>query len=56
VTAFVGSLLRYVDDNGRQQEFELSPERQRITIGRSPQADVSLSWDAEVSRLHALRA
>nr|WP_231387216.1 FHA domain-containing protein [Nocardia sp. BMG111209] len=31
----------------------LSPDRQRLTIGRSPQADVTLSWDAEVSRLHA---
>lgn len=53
MTGFVGSLLRYTDDAGRQQEFELTPERQRITIGRSPQADLSLSWDAEVSRLHA---
>ena len=31
----------------------LTPDRQRITIGRSPQADLSLGWDAEVSRLHA---
>lgn len=53
MTGFVGSLLRYTDDAGRQQEFELTPDRQRITIGRSPQADLSLSWDAEVSRLHA---
>ncbi|MBU3060632.1 FHA domain-containing protein [Nocardia sp. NEAU-G5] len=31
----------------------LTPDVQRITIGRSSQADLSLSWDAEVSRLHA---
>ncbi|MFF0493199.1 FHA domain-containing protein [Nocardia sp. NPDC003482] len=31
----------------------LTPDRQRVTIGRSPQADLTLSWDAEVSRLHA---
>ncbi|MBH0781280.1 FHA domain-containing protein [Nocardia bovistercoris] len=31
----------------------LTPDRQRVTIGRSPQADLSLGWDAEVSRLHA---
>ncbi len=47
------SFLRFADDTGRQQELMLTPERQRITIGRSPQADLTLSWDAEVSRLHA---
>ncbi|MEV0462020.1 FHA domain-containing protein [Nocardia tengchongensis] len=31
----------------------LTPDQSRITIGRSPQADLSLSWDVEVSRLHA---
>nr|WP_194289748.1 FHA domain-containing protein [Nocardia macrotermitis] len=31
----------------------LSPDQERVTIGRSPQADLTLSWDAEVSRLHA---
>ncbi|MEV6429984.1 FHA domain-containing protein [Nocardia sp. NPDC051463] len=31
----------------------LTADRQRITIGRSPQADLALPWDAEVSRLHA---
>ncbi|MCX4093532.1 FHA domain-containing protein [Nocardia sp. alder85J] len=53
MTAFHGSFLRFTDDTGRQQELVLSPDRQRLTIGRSPQADVALSWDAEVSRLHA---
>ena len=31
----------------------LSPELPRVTLGRSPQADVPLTWDDEVSRLHA---
>jgi pSer/pThr/pTyr-binding forkhead associated (FHA) protein len=53
VTGFVGSLLRFTDDSGRQQEFMLTPDQQRVTIGRSPHADLALPWDAEVSRLHA---
>ncbi|WP_245746344.1 FHA domain-containing protein [Nocardia altamirensis] len=31
----------------------LDPDRERLTIGRSPQADLAMPWDAEVSRLHA---
>lgn len=53
MTGFVGSFLRFTDDAGRQQEFTLTPDRGRVTIGRSPHADLALSWDAEVSRLHA---
>jgi pSer/pThr/pTyr-binding forkhead associated (FHA) protein len=53
VTGFHGSFLRFTDDAGRRQELALTPERERITIGRSQQADLRLSWDAEVSRLHA---
>ncbi|MCM6772813.1 FHA domain-containing protein [Nocardia sp. CDC159] len=53
MTGFHGSFLRFTDDSGSRQELVLSPDRQRITIGRSPQADLTLSWDAEVSRLHA---
>ncbi|MEU7766272.1 FHA domain-containing protein [Nocardia sp. NPDC049190] len=53
VTGFVGSFLRFIDDTGRQQELTLTPDRERVTIGRSPHADLALSWDAEVSRLHA---
>ncbi|MBF6144460.1 MULTISPECIES: FHA domain-containing protein [Nocardia] len=47
------SFLRFIDDTGRRHELTLTPDHQRITIGRSPQADLSLGWDAEVSRLHA---
>ncbi len=53
MTGFHGSFLRFTDDSGTRQELVLSPDRQRVTIGRSPQADLTLSWDAEVSRLHA---
>ncbi|MBB5913337.1 pSer/pThr/pTyr-binding forkhead associated (FHA) protein [Nocardia transvalensis] len=53
MTAFHGSFLRFIDETGRQQELALSPDDQRVTIGRSQQADLTLSWDAEVSRLHA---
>lgn len=47
------TFLRVRDGEGRQRELGLSPKQSRITIGRSPKADVSLSWDAEVSRVHA---
>ncbi|MFR9754079.1 FHA domain-containing protein [Nocardia sp. 004] len=53
VTRFIGSFLRFTDDAGRQQELMLTPDRGRVTIGRSMHADLALSWDAEVSRLHA---
>ncbi|WP_024800915.1 FHA domain-containing protein [Nocardia sp. BMG51109] len=53
MTAFHESFLRFIDDTGRQEEFVLSADRERVTIGRSQQADLTLSWDAEVSRLHA---
>ncbi|WP_459548959.1 FHA domain-containing protein [Nocardia sp. X0981] len=53
MTGSVGSFLRFTDEQGRRCEVMLSPDRQRITIGRSAGADLSLRWDAEVSRLHA---
>jgi pSer/pThr/pTyr-binding forkhead associated (FHA) protein len=45
--------LLYRDGDGRQVIVELGEERRRLTIGRRPGNDVALSWDAEVSRLHA---
>ncbi|WP_306363838.1 FHA domain-containing protein [Nocardia sp. CC227C] len=53
MTAFQGSFLRVKDHQGHQHELMLAPDRPRVTIGRSPQADLSLAWDVEVSRLHA---
>jgi len=37
-----------------QRIVDLDGERQpRVTVGRSERADVAISWDGEVSRLHA---
>jgi len=45
--------LLYRDGDGRQVIVELSDTRRRLTIGRRPANDIALSWDVEVSRLHA---
>jgi predicted component of type VI protein secretion system len=45
--------LLYRDDAGRQLIVELDPAAQRVTVGRRPENDVALPWDAEVSRVHA---
>ena len=45
--------LLYRDGDDRQVLLELPDDRQRITIGRRASNDVALSWDTEVSRLHA---
>ena len=43
----------YRDGEDRQVIVELGEGRDRVTIGRSSQADIALHWDREVSRLHA---
>ena len=45
--------LIYRDAESRQVLVELS-QRGRLTIGRSSRNDIALSWDGEVSRLHAV--
>ncbi|MCL2533402.1 MAG: FHA domain-containing protein [Nocardiaceae bacterium] len=45
--------LRYTDQAGRPRELTLSVDTPRVTMGRSPDADVALPSDPEVSRLHA---
>ena len=40
--------------DGPQQLLTLHPDRARMTIGRDPGADISLEWDREVSRTHAM--
>ena len=45
--------LRYDDDHGDRQEYVLATGVAKVTIGRSPDADVVLGWDDEVSRFHA---
>ncbi|HUA03401.1 MAG TPA: FHA domain-containing protein [Solirubrobacteraceae bacterium] len=41
-------------DDGGQRLLLLDQANWRVTIGRDPAAEVSLPWDAEVSRTHAL--
>jgi len=41
------------DGEGRQQIIDLAAAGTKASIGRSEDAEVSLAWDAEVSRLHA---
>jgi hypothetical protein len=45
--------LLYRDGDGRQQIVVLEDVTRAITLGRRVQADVSLPWDPEASRLHA---
>jgi hypothetical protein len=45
--------LVYRDGDGAQRIAELGDAPERLTLGRSPSAAVPLSWDADVSRVHA---
>ena len=45
--------LAYRDADGARQLLVIAPEVNELWIGRSPSADVRLSWDEEVSSLHA---
>jgi pSer/pThr/pTyr-binding forkhead associated (FHA) protein len=45
--------LVFHDGEGQQQIFPLEPARRSVTIGRRDEADISLPWDPECSRLHA---
>jgi pSer/pThr/pTyr-binding forkhead associated (FHA) protein len=45
--------LIFRDGAGRHQLFVLEEQREHVTLGRRSSADVPLSWDSEVSRLHA---
>jgi pSer/pThr/pTyr-binding forkhead associated (FHA) protein len=46
--------LVYRDGERRQRILELAEEMQRVAIGRRSQNDVTIDWDLEVSRLHAI--
>jgi pSer/pThr/pTyr-binding forkhead associated (FHA) protein len=46
-----GPFLSYRDDSGVQRIFRLA--RESVTVGRREEADLSLPWDPECSRLHA---
>jgi pSer/pThr/pTyr-binding forkhead associated (FHA) protein len=45
--------LVYRDQDAAQRILPLASDRDALTIGRSPDADLSIAWDAEVSALHA---
>jgi len=45
--------LLYRDGADEQQIFTLGEKLERVTVGRSPNAHISLGWDTEVSRIHA---
>ncbi len=47
-----GPFLLLRDGDGQQRLLELTGER--LTVGREEGSDLALTWDAEVSRLHAL--
>jgi FHA domain len=44
--------LMYRDGDGRQRIVALEPA-EAVTVGRRDEADISLAWDPEASRLHA---
>jgi hypothetical protein len=46
-------ILLWRRHSGGAQLFALRPGVRRVTIGRGPANDISLSWDTEVSRVHA---
>ncbi len=41
------------DGAGEQQILALGPERAKVTVGRRDNCDIALTWDPEVSRVHA---
>jgi hypothetical protein len=41
------------DRDGTQRLIVLERDRARLTVGRSEDCDIALTWDAEVSRVHA---
>ncbi len=45
--------LLYRDDTGSQRIIELAGATRNLRFGRSADCDICLSWDPEVSRLHA---
>jgi predicted component of type VI protein secretion system len=43
----------YRDDAGRQHIYSLAQHTDGVTVGRRDEADISVPWDHETSRLHA---
>jgi len=49
-----GPHLLCLDDGRVIRRFPLDRQGWRLTVGRSPDCDVAITWDAEVSRRHAV--
>ena len=45
--------LIYRDGEGRQHIYSLASSSHSVTLGRREEADISVPWDPEMSRLHA---
>src|ERR671922_523230 len=45
--------LVYRAEDGAQRIFTLGADRTSVTVGRRAEADISIPWDPEMSRLHA---
>jgi pSer/pThr/pTyr-binding forkhead associated (FHA) protein len=46
--------LVYLDGSRRQRIVELGPRVRALSLGREARSDISLTWDTEVSRAHAV--
>src|SRR4051812_20473155 len=46
--------LVHLDGSGCQRLVDLGVAAQMLSIGRGPATDIALSWDGEVSRVHAV--
>jgi hypothetical protein len=47
------AFLIFRDGAGDQRVVQLRPEHSPLRLGRSPECDLRLDWDPEVSRVHA---
>ena len=47
-------MLRYTDAAHGRREVALTGEPRRLTVGRAAENDVALTWDGQVSRVHAV--
>src|SRR5687767_12508420 len=47
------AFLLVLDGDGHQRILDL-PAESSLSIGRGPASDVALTWDTEVSRVHAV--
>jgi pSer/pThr/pTyr-binding forkhead associated (FHA) protein len=45
--------LVYRDDEGKQHIHSLAESGRTVTLGRRDEADISIPWDPEMSRVHA---